>query len=732
MGDGLGLDAMLHVSLRLVIILVLAAQTSGSLAAQTTPTRTFLPAANVCVLCDLGGTAGNPLWPKEPGRLVRRGDFLYTTTPSGGTGNNSGTLIRVAMKTGAIEILHSFGLDARGSNPLGGLVDAGDGSFRGTTYTGGMYPITADQRLRLGAGTVFSYTPGQTPPQILHTFRNGDVTGLVPELCPPRRPCQHSPQQRLNAAASYPMSAPIKASDGAFYGVASYSWNQRYGALYKVVPYKGESGITTLCINGAMPTEPDLTDAQLRDRCLFNITNGNQPVSLTAGPAGDLYGVTLGVANGNRDGTLFAATLDGRVTTLHRFDGAHGSKPYAVMVASDGALYGTTLERGTLANGTPGKGVIWRMRGKGQGYEVLYTFTGGTDGAQPISGLIEKTDPTGVRHFYGVARFGGQGRGVLYRISENGVFKALHEHPFQWSATGAAPSTTLLEVDGVFYGTTYQGGANNGGVIFRMSEVELPPVLQLTWPPVFTTGTLRDSKSVPWPGQAQPILIEVFTGVAAWQPAPDTGVERLQPTPMPGVTDDGIKIRVSNCRNPHILQFVYREKLAADGTPSGGMYSTTNGEPYWFTTNPGNPNWHTDGEAGRPNPYYDQGGGSAPKFLGNVRIVNPFGLTVFDQPTFADPLLFPPGAHETWRATFKSYVICNCKVVREIQWAREVPWIVDLSGTPTVIPNMNTGRQGPPRYPFVRIVETKDTNLEWANTQITADGYTPIPVITGP
>lgn len=218
----------------------------------------------------------------------------------------------------------------------------------------------------------------------------------------------------------------------------------------------------------------------------------------------------------------------------------------------------------------------------------------------------------------------------------------------------------------------------------------------------------------------------MFTGVAAWQPDPNGGVDRLQPKPVAGLTDDGIKIRLSNCRNPHILQFVYREKLAADGTPSGAMYSTSGGESYQLTTDPKNPVWHTDAGSGRPNPYYDQGGGKDPDFRGTARIVNPFGLTMFDQPSFNDQLLFPAGARETWRATFKSYVICNCRVVREIHWAREVPWIVDLSNTPTVIPDVTRGKQGPPRYLPVKILESTDTDLSEANRVITADGYTPI------
>jgi len=74
---------------------------------------------------------------------------------------------------------------------------------------------------------VFSYHPGDKEPQILHTFRNGDLSGIEKTLCPPKRPCQHTPQQRLNAMASYPMSSPVQASNGVFYGDDGYSRSPR-------------------------------------------------------------------------------------------------------------------------------------------------------------------------------------------------------------------------------------------------------------------------------------------------------------------------------------------------------------------------------------------------------------------------------------------------------------------------------------------------------------------------
>ncbi|NOT25134.1 MAG: hypothetical protein HOP16_03425 [Acidobacteria bacterium] len=704
--------------LSMVILLLLAGQGSSRLHAQATSSYA---AAYVCALCDFGGTATNGRWPKEPGLLAKGADgLIYGTTPSGGANRDSGTLFRVSPKTGALEILHSFALDERGSNPLGGLVAAKDGSFRGTTYTGGLYRITDAGRMRLGTGTVFSYRPGDKEPQILHTFRNGDLTGVAPKLCPPKRGCQHTPQQRLNALAAYPLSSPVLASNGVFYGVASLTGNLKYGALYKVESSDSDFGITTLCINGPVPTEPDLTDAQLRERCLFNVTNGNIPMSLSADPAGDLYGVTLGSGHPlNPHGTVFRASLSGAVTTIYRFDGKTGSRPYSVIVGSDGNLYGTAMLDGTQPSGAKGNGVVFKMTRAGI-LTPLHTFSGGADGGQPISGLLESTDSKGLVYYYGATRYGGEGRGVLYRVSPTGDFKVLHRHPNWYSATGRTPSGTMIEIDGVFYGSTYQGGMHDGGLIYRLSGVDLPDVAKPPFTPSFTTGKLEASASVPWPGQTQPITIDVFSGVVA------------SPGKFPELLNDGLKIRVSNCRNPHVLQFVYREKIGVDGVAFGGGIKTNNGEMYEFTSDPNNPKWHTDGGGGRPNPFYDQG---------NVyRIVNPFGLTMFDQPNFAGEI-FGPGAHETWRATFKSYVMCNCQVVREIRWAREVAWIVDPPASLAVPPDLNKGKQGPPRYmgwrnstsdPVTKISidAPSDPDLSWANAQVAADGYEPLPIIT--
>jgi hypothetical protein len=88
---------------------------------------------------------------------------------------------------------------------------------------------------------------------------------------------------------------------------------------------------------------------------------------------------------------------------------------------------------------------------------------------------------------------------------------------------------------------------------------------------------------------------------------------------------------------------------------------------------------------------------SAPEFKGAARIVNAFGLTMFDQPTFGESWLFAAGSPETWRATSR-----GSSTSRAHQ---------------QVIPAMTNGKQGPPR---------------WANAQIAADKFTPVRVIADP
>src|SRR4029077_1775039 len=135
---------------------------------------------------------------------------------------------------------------------------------------------------------------------------------------------------------------------------------------------------------------------------------------------------------------------------------------------------------------------------------------------------------------------------------------------------------------------------------------------------------------------------------------------------------------------------------------------------YQFTTDPANPFWDTDSSA-NPNAYYDEQHGAA-------NTIGPLSLTIFDQPEFGGTT-YLPGSHETWKATFKDYVICNCQVVSEVRWSRQVLWIPDLPTGNNVTVDVNKGHQGPPQYGVVTITEPDDPLLDWVNLQVQKDGF---------
>ena len=73
-----------------------------------------------------------------------------------------------------------------------------------------------------------------------------------------------------------------------------------------------------------------------------------------------------------------------------------------------GSLYGTT----TYGGGASGAGVVFKVDTSGN-ETVLYSFTGGADGANPYAGVIR--DPAG--NLYGTTTSGGQlNAGVVFEI----------------------------------------------------------------------------------------------------------------------------------------------------------------------------------------------------------------------------------------------------------------------------------------------------------------------------
>jgi hypothetical protein len=329
-------------------------------------------------------------------------------------------------------------------------------------------------------------------------------------------------------------------------------------------------------------------------------------------------------------------------------------------------------------------------------------------------------------YLYGSTSAGGNTRGVLFRLRLDQVpgsppFEVVYAFPSQWSVAGSFPASTMLAANDktyglTFYGTTWTGGTYNYGALFRLSGVHLPSMQNLPVPVFYALRS--DSKHVgkvfQIPGEPQPTTIDMYSGATA----------RMGSVVGP-TTDNGMMIRIGNCRSPHVVQFIAREIIEADGTYKAGTYNELSGRSYQFTLDDKNPLWDTDSSA-HPNAYYDAQ-------VGTPNTINPLNLIMFDQPNFSQGY-YLPNVHETWRTRIKDYVICNCQLVSEVLWTREVPWIPDSPTGNNVTVDINKGHQGPPAYVNMSIISLDDTVLplddpllQWVNSQVQKDGFQPVP-----
>src|SRR4029077_14026169 len=125
----------------------------------------------------------------------------------------------------------------------------------------------------------------------------------------------------------------------------------------------------------------------------------------------------------------------------------------------DGNLYSTTDPGG--ANNA---GAIFKITPTGT-LTVLYSFTGGSDGANPSSGLTLGTDG----NFYGTTLGGGVNfDGAVFKVTPGGTLTVLHSFN---CTDGCEPVAGVVQgTGGEFYGTTFAGGANGDGTVFKISS----------------------------------------------------------------------------------------------------------------------------------------------------------------------------------------------------------------------------------------------------------------------
>jgi uncharacterized repeat protein (TIGR03803 family) len=208
--------------------------------------------------------------------------------------------------------------------------------------------------------------------------------------------------------------------------------------------------------------------------------DGAHPAARLLDVNGTLYGTT---ARGglSHHGTVYRISSGGVQKVLYRFrGGSDGSAPQSGLIDVNGTLYGTTLYGGRSGcSYSRGCGTVYSISTSGT-EKVLYAFEGGSDGANPYAGLI---DVKGM--LYGTTSGGGgysecitrysDGCGTVFTITTSGHETVLHR--FLGGSDGAFPNADLIDVNGVLYGSTANGGRVGAGTVYSITPAGAEKVL---------------------------------------------------------------------------------------------------------------------------------------------------------------------------------------------------------------------------------------------------------------
>jgi uncharacterized repeat protein (TIGR03803 family) len=377
-----------------VLTLVLGLQLRGAPAyAETAPALTSLGSG---VVAPWGGLIQGP------------DRTLYGTTHDGGV---FGTVYRMTPG-GTPSAIYTFPNRSDGTDTDAPVTQASDGRLYGTTsYEGG--PARC--------ATIFGVNPDGTGFSAIHTW--ADTDGCIS------------------------WGGLLQADDGYLYGTAYQGGPNHLGGIFRVAP--DGSGYTVLHM---------FTDAR---------EGANPRSTLIQGTDGRLYGTAWG-GGPHGAGTVFAIKPDGSgFTTIYGFSGdrsAGGASPRAgVIEGGDGYLYGTTSGGGQYGGGT-----VYRVKPDGSGFQDLHDFgADASDGRNPHAALLLASDG----RLYGTTAAGGQkSAGTVFSIGTDGGGYAV-VHTFLGGASdGFVPEAGLLQADdGQLVGATTGGGTKNAGTVFTLN-----------------------------------------------------------------------------------------------------------------------------------------------------------------------------------------------------------------------------------------------------------------------
>ncbi len=348
-----------------------------------------------------------------------------------------------------------------GTYPNGSLIQAGNGMLYGTTSGGGSK----------GAGVVFSFDATSSTYTKLKDFYYTNGSGSSGSL--------------------------IQASNGKLYGMTTYGgtnysqWNGiGYGVIFSLDPVS--SNYTVLMDFGMNENGSNLSAGlvQASDGKLYGMTtyggskgvgiifsfdpvlsvfkklkdfdkiNGGNPLgALVQASNGKLYGTTVGGGSiGN--GTVFSfdpSTLD--FVKIKDLDYSNGRFPTGSLIqASDGMLYGMIPDGGAAYGGY---GVIFSVNPVTSTFKRVKDFDN-TNGGNPWGNLVQASDGK----LYGMTGSGGsKSWGTIFSFDPTtSTYKKLYDFD---KTNGAFPQGSLCQAtDGKLYGSTLEGGSSSRGVIF--------------------------------------------------------------------------------------------------------------------------------------------------------------------------------------------------------------------------------------------------------------------------
>jgi uncharacterized repeat protein (TIGR03803 family) len=238
------------------------------------------------------------------------------------------------------------------------------------------------------------------------------------------------------------------------------------GLLYGTTISGGSSNLGTI-----FAVDPTTGAETFRYSFRENTGDGYWPWAGLLNVKGTLYGTTSTGAGSTSWGTVFAFNpKTGKEKTIYAFKNNNSDAcfPYASLIRFNGKLYGTTDAGATLDLPT-----VFSIDLKTHAEQLVFQFTNRAQGAVVNQSLVESNGL-----LYGTAQLGGaHDYGDVFAVDPNtGMQTVLYSFCNQPSCSdGDRPFAAVIVKKGILYGTTGDGGdtagcndGSGGGVVYSL------------------------------------------------------------------------------------------------------------------------------------------------------------------------------------------------------------------------------------------------------------------------